>query len=297
MVREQYNTTTPGTNIQRPEPQYIYNVGIYGWRKRCLYLFVLLLIIIVVVNLALTIWILKVMWFSSIGMGYLYVQSEGVRLEGESEFLYPLYAKEVHSRKDEPLLINSTDNVILNARNTDGNVTGRLSVDPEKVQFDGQEFQINSVNIKGKPLFTVNEDEVTVGTDKLRVTGPEGALCEHSIETPLIKGVKGLSSIKELRLESPTRSLSMDAPRGVFIKAQTGKIEALSHLDIQLHSSDGTVMLDAETLRMPKLPQGTSGESEIAQELYEVCVCLDGRLYLAEADVVSTCLEYNEVCQ
>lgn len=32
-------------------------------------------------------------------MGYLYVESEGVRLEGESEFLYPLYAKEVHSRK------------------------------------------------------------------------------------------------------------------------------------------------------------------------------------------------------
>lgn len=43
------------------------------------------------------------------------------------------------------------------------------------------------------------------------------------------------------RLESPTRSLSMDAPRGINIKAQAGNIEALSQMDIKLHSSDGVV--------------------------------------------------------
>ncbi|XP_028582173.2 gamma-sarcoglycan isoform X1 [Podarcis muralis] len=296
MVREQYTTTTPGTNLQRPETQYVYNVGIYGWRKRCLYLFVLLLIIILVVDLALTIWILKVMWFSPIGMGYLYVQSEGLRLERESEFLYPLYAKEVHSRKDSPLLLQSTHNVTLNARNPDGNVTGRLSVGPDMVQFDGQEFQIKSMNLDGKPLFTVDEDEVAIGTDRLRVTGPEGALCEHSIETPLIKGVRGLDNAKELRLESPTRSLTMDAPRGINIKAESGTITALSHLDIKLQSSDSMLMLNAG-LRLPKLPQGTSGDSEISFGLYEVCVCTDGKLYLAVADVVSTCLYYSQACE
>ncbi|XP_042312988.1 gamma-sarcoglycan [Sceloporus undulatus] len=268
MVREQYTATTPGTNLQRPETQYVYNVGIYGWRKRCLYLFVLLLIVILVVNLALTIWILKVMWFSSIGMGYLHVHSEGVRLEGESEFLCPLYVKEVHSRKDESLHLQSTHNVILNARNTDGNVTGRLRVGPDLIHFDGQHFQINSVNLDRKPLFTVNEDEVTVGTDKLRITGPEGALCERSIETPLIKGVKGLTNAKELRHD--------------------GK-PSLNHKNM--------LMLDAETLRLPKLPQGTNGESDTDQELYEVCVCLDGRLYLALADEVSNCLPYSHICQ
>lgn len=39
-------------------------MGIYGWRKRCLYLFVLLLMILILINLALTIWILKVMNFT-----------------------------------------------------------------------------------------------------------------------------------------------------------------------------------------------------------------------------------------
>lgn len=31
-------------------------------------------------------------------MGHLRVTNDGLRLEGESEFLFPLYAKEVHSR-------------------------------------------------------------------------------------------------------------------------------------------------------------------------------------------------------
>lgn len=33
------------------------------------------------------------------GMGYLQVTEDGVRLEGESEFLFPLYAEEIDSRE------------------------------------------------------------------------------------------------------------------------------------------------------------------------------------------------------
>ncbi|XP_010295868.1 PREDICTED: gamma-sarcoglycan-like [Phaethon lepturus] len=98
-------------------------------------------------------------------------------------------------------------------------------------------------------------------------------------------------------LESPTRSLSMDAPRGISIKAQAGNIEALSQMDIRLHSSDGVLLLDAETVRLPKLPEGTRGGSGISQGLYEICVCPDGKLYLSVAGVGSTCQEYSRVCQ
>ena len=42
----------------------VYKIGIYGWRKRCLYVFILLIMVTVIVNLALTVWILKVMDFS-----------------------------------------------------------------------------------------------------------------------------------------------------------------------------------------------------------------------------------------
>ncbi|XP_058133040.1 gamma-sarcoglycan isoform X1 [Dasypus novemcinctus] len=290
MVREQYTTTTEGTHIERPEDQYVYKIGIYGWRKRCLYLFVLLLLIILVVNFALTIWILKVMWFSPTGMGHLRVTKDGLRLEGESEFLFPLYAKEIHSRVDSSLLLQSTQNVTVNARNSEGEVTGRLKVGPKMVEVHSQQFQINSKD--GKPLFTVDEKEVVVGTDKLRVTGPEGAHFEHSVETPLVRA----DPFQDLRLEAPTRSLSMDAPRGVHIKAAAGKIEALSQMDIKFHSSDGMLVLDAETVCLPKLVQGTGGPSSSNQRLYEICVCPDGKLYLSVAGVGTTCQESSQVC-
>ncbi|XP_070605883.1 gamma-sarcoglycan [Erythrolamprus reginae] len=294
MVREEYISATPGTDIQRPDPQNVYNVGIYGWRKRCLYLFFLLLIVTLVVNLALTIWILKVMWFSTTGMGYLQVNSDGLRLEGESEFLYPLYVKEIHSRKDSPLLLLSSDNVTLNARNSDGNVTGRLSVDPDLVEFHSPQFQINSVN--EKPLFTVHDNDTAIGTEKLRVTGPEGAICEHSVETPLVQGVGADVKNLTLKLESPTRSLTMNAPKGIRIKAENGDLIGLSHLDIAFHSTDGMVF-DAQNLLLPDLLQGTNGESERSEGLYEICACPDGKLYLSVADTVSTCLQYSRDCQ
>ncbi|XP_056650668.1 gamma-sarcoglycan isoform X3 [Monodelphis domestica] len=229
--------------------------------------------------------------FSETGMGHLRVTKDGLRLEGESEFLFPLYAKEIHSRLDSSLLLQSTQNVTVNARNSEGEVTGRLKVGPKMVEVHSQQFQINSKD--GRPLFTVDEKEVVVGTDKLRVTGPEGALFEHSVETPLVRA----DPFQDLRLESPTRSLSMDAPRGVHIKANSGKIEALSQMDIKLHSSDGMLVLDAATVCLPKLVQGTQGHTSSSQRLYEICVCPDGKLYLSAAGVGSTCQENSSVCQ
>ncbi|XP_054230836.1 gamma-sarcoglycan isoform X1 [Homo sapiens] len=224
------------------------------------------------------------------GMGHLCVTKDGLRLEGESEFLFPLYAKEIHSRVDSSLLLQSTQNVTVNARNSEGEVTGRLKVGPKMVEVQNQQFQINSND--GKPLFTVDEKEVVVGTDKLRVTGPEGALFEHSVETPLVRA----DPFQDLRLESPTRSLSMDAPRGVHIQAHAGKIEALSQMDILFHSSDGMLVLDAETVCLPKLVQGTWGPSGSSQSLYEICVCPDGKLYLSVAGVSTTCQEHSHIC-
>lgn len=44
---------------------YYHNkIGIYGWRKRCIYAFILTLLIMVILNLALSLWVLKVLEFS-----------------------------------------------------------------------------------------------------------------------------------------------------------------------------------------------------------------------------------------
>lgn len=289
MVREQYVTTAEGSGTPSPVPDSIYKIGIYGWRKRCLYLFVLLLIVILVVNFALTIWILRLMWFNTEGMGYLQVHSDGVKLEdGESEFLMPVYAQEIHSREDSSLLMHSSENVSLNARNENGDVTGRISVGPKEAQGHTQNLLINSHN--GNMLFTADADQTVIGPDKLRVTGPEGALFQHSVEVPQLRS----ELHKDLRLESPTRSLSMDAPKGVHMKALAGNIEAASNMDVVLESSVGLLVLDAETVRMPSLPTSIEGVPGNPQNLYEVCVCPSGKLFLSRADRTSTCSDNQE---
>lgn len=51
----------PSENVQN---HYSNKIGIYGWRKRCIYALILSLLIMVILNLALSLWILKVMEFS-----------------------------------------------------------------------------------------------------------------------------------------------------------------------------------------------------------------------------------------
>ncbi|KAM4742858.1 gamma-sarcoglycan [Anableps anableps] len=290
MVREQYVSTTQGISSPRPESDHVYKIGIYGWRKRCLYLFVLLLIVILVVNFALTIWIVRVMWFNAEGMGLLQVHSDGVKLEeGESEFLFPVYAQEIHSREDSSLVVHSSENVSLNARDENGNVTGRTSVGPKEAQGHTQNMLINSHN--DNMLFSADGEQTVIGPDKLRVTGPEGALFQHSVEVPLLKS----ELLKDLKLECPTRSVTMDAPKGVHLKALAGNIEAASNMDVILQSTSGLLVLDAETVRMPSLPLSKGGISGNTQGLYEVCVCPSGKLFLSKAGRTSTCSE-NQDC-
>lgn len=54
-------------NLQDPT-KVVYTIGIYGWRKRCLYFLILLIMILAVINLSLTIWIMEVMSFNTVSV-------------------------------------------------------------------------------------------------------------------------------------------------------------------------------------------------------------------------------------
>ncbi|XP_027810502.1 zeta-sarcoglycan isoform X2 [Marmota flaviventris] len=255
MTREQYILATQQNNLPRTENAQLYPVGIYGWRKRCLYFFVLLLLVTMIVNLAMTIWILKVMNFTVDGMGNLRVTKKGIRLEGISEFLLPLYVKEIHSRKDSPLVLQSDRNVTVNARNHMGQLTGQLTV------------------------------------------GTEGAVFGHSVETPHVRAEPS----QDLRLESPTRSLIMEAPRGVQVSAAAGDFKATCRKELHLQSTEGEIFLNADTIRLGNLPTGSYSSSSTSsstsrQTVYELCVCPNGKLYLSPAGVGSTCQSSSNIC-
>ncbi|XP_032952177.1 delta-sarcoglycan isoform X1 [Rhinolophus ferrumequinum] len=233
MPQEQY--THHRSTVPSSEGPQVYKVGIYGWRKRCLYFFVLLLMILILVNLAMTIWILKVMNFTIDGMGNLRITEKGLKLEGDSEFLQPLYAKEIQSRPGNALYFKSARNVTVNILNDQTKVLTQLITGPKAVEAYGQKFEVKTVS--GKLLFSADNNEVVVGAERLRVLGAEGTVFPKSIETPNVRA----DPFKELRLESPTRSLVMEAPKGVEINAEAGNLEATCRTELRLESKDGEV--------------------------------------------------------
>nr|XP_047905654.1 zeta-sarcoglycan [Anser cygnoides] len=330
MTREQYILATQQNSLPRTENPQFYPVGIYGWRKRCLYFFVLLLLVTMIVNLAMTIWILKVMnftvrlllhfeqnfWFNFVqkelpshaekvphslsqhgdGMGNLRVTKKGIRLEGISEFLLPLYVKEINSRKDSPLVLQSDRNVTVNARNHMGQLTGQLTVGADAVEAQCKRFEVRSSE-GGRVLFSADEDEIVIGADRLKVTGTEGAVFGHSVETPHIRAEPS----QDLKLESPTRSLVMEAPRGVQVNAAAGDLKATCRKELHLQSTEGEIFLNADTIRLGNLPVGSFSSSSPSssaprQTIYELCACPNGKLYLSPAGAGSTCQSSSNIC-
>lgn len=70
ITQEQFILASQSLHLQRPGCGAVYPVGLYGWRKRCLYFFLLLLLVTMIVNLALTVWIIKVMNFSLVSKAH-----------------------------------------------------------------------------------------------------------------------------------------------------------------------------------------------------------------------------------
>uniref|UniRef100_A0A8I5N4F4 Sarcoglycan zeta n=1 Tax=Papio anubis TaxID=9555 RepID=A0A8I5N4F4_PAPAN len=230
------------------------------------------------------------------GMGNLRVTKKGIRLEGISEFLLPLYVKEIHSRKDSPLVLQSDRNVTVNARNHMGQLTGQLTIGADAVEAQCKRFEVRASE-DGRVLFSADEDEITIGAEKLKVTGTEGAVFGHSVETPHIRAEPS----QDLRLESPTRSLIMEAPRGVQVSAAAGDFKATCRKELHLQSTEGEIFLNAETIRLGNLPTGSFSSSSPSssssrQTVYELCVCPSGKLYLSPAGVGSTCQSSSNIC-
>ncbi|KAI4902946.1 hypothetical protein NFI96_020370 [Prochilodus magdalenae] len=165
-----------------------------------------------------------------------------------------------------------------------------LSAGSHGVHTRGKMLEVKSST--GKLLFSADDHEVVVGAERLRVMGAEGAVFSNSVETPHVRA----EPFKELRLESPTRALYMEAPKGVQIQAEAGDIQATCRSDLRLESKDGEITLDARRIKLLRLPEGKASPTGTRQTVYEVCVCPNGKLFLSQAGTGSTCQISNNVC-
>uniref|UniRef100_A0AAV2LKL8 Uncharacterized protein n=1 Tax=Knipowitschia caucasica TaxID=637954 RepID=A0AAV2LKL8_KNICA len=190
--------------------------------------------------------------------------------------------------QDSPLILQSDRNVTVNARNGEGQLTGQLTIGSEMVVAQCQRFEVRSADGE-RVLFSADEEEISIGTEKLRVTGNEGVVFSHSVETSHVRA----EPFQDLKLESPTRTLTLEAPRGVEINAGVGDFTASCRKDLLLQSSDGEILLDATTIRLGSIPLGSAvdplegapaGTTYTKQTVYELCSCANGKLYLSPAE-------------
>ncbi|CAC5410412.1 unnamed protein product [Mytilus coruscus] len=180
----------------RPQP-----VGIYGWRKRCLYGFILLLIILTVLNLALLVWMLRVLNFNWDGVENVKYTEDGMRIEGQVEFLDSLYTEKIQSLQSKPLKIDSSRGVHIRARNEDNNITNNFVIANKTVSSQCELFEIK--NSKGQTKLSVSNSGVHFGNMDVTFTGSSKVNFTGSIATPNMYLQAKDYYIKKPRVSSP----------------------------------------------------------------------------------------------
>lgn len=255
----------------------IYKIGIYGWRKRCIYFLILLIMVITIINLSLVIWVMRVMDFNLDGMGKLRITDQGLKLyHGEAEFVNELRAKLIRPSQNSELTLQSTANVTVNARSEYGNITGQLFIGNDEVVARNQKLYIKTD--QGKDILYADKDKILFASDKLEFSSPNGAHFSGSVETEYLRAPPR----KDLRLASLTRSLYIDAPEGMTFRSAGGDVGITSFKDVTVKSIDGMIKLDGKKISFNNLRQVNSGGSP-DPKVREVCICPSGQLVLATA--------------
>ncbi|EGT35083.1 hypothetical protein CAEBREN_21328 [Caenorhabditis brenneri] len=263
----------------------IYRVGIYGWRKRFLYTFILILAIGIVLNLSLTFWIMSVLDFSPNGIGTLKIEDDGIRVEGRAQFDRPVHFSKLSTLDEETLTVDSFRGVNLQARKPNGDVASKFSLMPEgKAQVTCERFEVFDED--QKLLFFADSDEIGLKLENLRILDDGGSVFEGAIQTSSVRPQPD----SPLRLESPTRSVSVDAAQDIEILAAAGEVSVNSLLDISISSKQGEIRLESSSIYMEKLARSDGRGSPQTQ----VCVCHNGRLFLAAPN--ADCRADRDIC-
>ncbi|KAJ8922665.1 hypothetical protein NQ315_007697 [Exocentrus adspersus] len=265
-----------------------------GGGKKCLYILILVLLVMVIVNLALTLWVLKVMEFSSEGMGHLKIITGGIRLEGKAFVLDSLIASSIRSRTGQPIVVESSKNLTLKSRHKNGSLSSWIFLGNDRFECLTNNFKI--MDDRGVLLFSADANEVVVGAETLRATGEGGTSFSGSVQTTLVRAESG----HELRLESPTRTLSVTAPKGIHMESRGGTIRAIALNDISFKSEVGAVKLETSSVMMPLIPIANLSNRPTASrshDVYQLCVCESGKLFLASPHTVCASENDGRVCR
>lgn len=272
------------TDCDRQQP-----IGVYGWRKRCLYGFILLLMILTVLNLALLVWMLRILNFNVDGMENVRFTEQGVQIEGRAEFLDSLYTEKIQSFQKKPLKIDSSKGLHIRTRNEEKNITNSFVIANKTVVSTCESFEVK--NNKGQTKFSVSEKGVMFGNTDVVFTGSSKVQFSGSIATPNVRGPVS----EPLRIEALSTQLKAVGEKGVDITAHAGRIliKSADHLNLVANQN---LYFEAKDyyIKKPRVSTPQTG-TLYTGTVYELCLCESGRLFLSKPN--SDCKATAAICQ
>ena len=272
-------------------------IGIYGWRKRCLYLLILVVLVVAILNLALTVWIIRVVHLTVDGLGPMEIGADSVRVSGDAEFLGAVHVSEIRGAGEAPLVIESTKELKLRSSGRDGKEAeaegdscGGISLAEDRVRVSADDFWVK--NCAGETLLRARADaelEIGAGNGGVNIVGEGGAAFPDGVATSKITAPPA----ENLEISSRTNRVDIFGARGVEIAAKSGGVSLRAVDDVTISSKRGKVKLDAD-IELINLPLVENDDADSSLEAYQLCICENGRLFLVGAR--DSCAQDSDIC-
>lgn len=264
-------------------------IGIYGWRKRCLYLLVLLLIVIIILNIGLTIWILAVLKFNIHGMGGVRIMDDGVQIQDTVEFVDTLYTQSITT--DEELQLQSHQDIIIETEDSQLLMTSS-AIDMRSHKFS---VELNSEEEDFVLLSTSPQGQLNLASSSLYFSGSQGMFVEGNLT---VQEIVGLDE-RGLILESLKGNLVLSAENSLQLESNAGPVDIFAGGNITLSSTNGLISISASSIVLESLPTSVAvGAGMPLDDVYNLCVCPSGKLYrvLATPENTQGCLINEGTC-
>ncbi|XP_050045159.1 zeta-sarcoglycan-like [Dermacentor andersoni] len=250
-----------------------------GWRKKMLYVLVATTIIITSLNASLLMWTIKVLDLSSDGPGVLTLTTSGMKISGHGQFLDILTLKRIqHTAQEKGLIIESAGDVKLQSLNRQGRYHNSLTLGSGILESRGSHFLVR--NPQDNVLFRSDPSEVVVATDNLRISTKAGFQLDGSLHAEVVRG----GSARDLKVESPTKRISVHGEEQVSMVARAGDTLVTSLQDIHLHTRKGQIVVDCSRLEIKDLEVADPTVRSTDVRVYQLCSCDDGVLFLTPSE-------------
>jgi hypothetical protein len=291
---DHYNTTPQELaedDEQRTVRVLAQPVGVYGWRKSCLYASVILLLALCIVNLGLLVWLASVLELDDDHAGPLYFTKDKLQVRGQAEFTESLALGRLTGADGAALRLESNSNIRLTATGAN-DLASELVVDQGETTLTTSVFRAaaasaasngTAAGMVAEPYFEASEDRILLRANEVRVSSASGMAVEGAVQTSVLQN--DFASGRGLTLQSAGQSLSIEADDAATLTSTNGDVTLSSLLDLSLSAGGDLILSANQRLRILELPTpaADAGASE-----FQLCLCAaDSRVFRVAS--TSTC--------